>query len=78
MSYKLVCEISNLSERQQEGIAIDKQQGKYKGRKEVDIKNFDDYYSKYQNRMINKSQLAKELVIIRPTLYRVIKEYKES
>ena len=69
-------ERANLLERQREGIAIAKENGKYKGRKEVKIDNFEQYYNKYMNREINKSQLAKELGVSRPTLDKLIKEYE--
>ena len=71
-------ERTNLLERQREGIAIAKQQGKYKGRKEVKINNFEYHYNRYLNREVNKSQLAKELNISRPTLDKLIKEYEED
>ena len=71
-------ERANLLERQREGIAIAKEQGKYNGRKEVKIDNFQHYYNKYMNREINKSQLAKELNISRPTLDKLIKKQKEA
>lgn len=69
-------ERTNLLERQKEGIAIAKEQGKYKGRKEVDIPDevWNDLYSKYLNRELNKTQLAKELGVSRPTLDKLIKE----
>ena len=69
-------ERANLLERQREGIALAKKEGKYKGRKEVDIKDFDLHYQRYMNREVNKSQLAKELGISRPTLDKLIKEYE--
>lgn len=68
-------ERENLIERQREGIAIAKDQGKYKGRKEVKIDNFEKYYNRYIKREINKSQLAKELNVSRPTLDKLIKEH---
>lgn len=71
-------ERTNLLERQREGIAVAKKKGKYKGRKEVKIDNFEQYYNKYLNREITKTQLAKELNISRPTLDKLIKEYKEG
>ena len=71
-------ERTNLLERQREGIAIAKEQGKYKGRKEVKIDNFDKHYIRYMNREVTKSKLAKELGISRPTLDKLIKEYKNS
>lgn len=69
-------ERANLLERQREGIAIAKKEGKYKGRKEVKIDNFEEYYNKYKNRELNKSQLAKALEVSRPTLDKLIKEYE--
>lgn len=71
-------ERANLLERQREGIAIAKKQGKYKGRKEVDIKDFDKHYDRYMNREVNKTQLAKELGISRPTLNKLINQYKSN
>lgn len=72
-------ERANLLERQREGIAIAKEKGKYKGRKtkEVDEK-FEEAYKRYLKRELNKVQLAKELDISRPTLDRLIAEYKED
>ena len=71
-------ERANLLERQREGIAIAKEQGKYKGRKEVKIDNFEYHYNRYMNREVNKSQLARELNISRPTLDKLIEEHKKS
>lgn len=71
-------ERTNMLERQREGIAIAKSLGKYKGRKEVKVDNFEEYYSKYLNRELNKTQLAKELGISRPTLDKLIKEYENK
>jgi len=68
-------ERENLLERQREGIAIAKRLGKFKGRKEVNIKDFDKHYKRYMNREVNKSQLSKELKISRPTLDKLIKEH---
>ncbi len=69
-------ERTNLLERQREGIAIAKRNGKYKGRKPVSIPDFEKHYQRYMKREISKSQLAKELNISRPTLDKLIKEYK--
>ena len=71
-------ERANLLERQREGIAQAKKDGKYKGRKEVNIKDFDIHYNRYMNREVNKSQLAKELGISRPTLDKLIKDYENN
>jgi DNA invertase Pin-like site-specific DNA recombinase len=61
-------------ERQREGIRVAKEEGKYKGRKKVQIPNFKKYYEMYKNREINKTQLAKQLGVSRPTLDKLIAE----
>ena len=71
-------ERQNLLERQREGIAIAKQQGKYKGKKAIQIDNFEEYYNRYKSRELNKVQLAKELNITRPTLDKLIKEHEAT
>lgn len=62
-------------ERQREGIAIAKRQGKYKGRKRISIDNIGDYYQRYITRQASKVQLAKELKVSRNTLDRLFKNY---
>lgn len=71
-------ERANLLERQREGIAIAKKQGKYKGRKpvNVDADTFLAQYERYQKREINKGELAKILDVSRPTLDKLIAELK--
>ena len=71
-------ERENLKERQLEGIAIAKRNGKYKGRKKVEISNFEDHYARYMKREINKVELARELKIHRSTLDRIIREYEQK
>lgn len=71
-------ERANLLERQREGIQIAKEKGKYKGRKEIKIDNFEEYYNRYLNREFTKSSLAKELNISRVTLDKLIREHIES
>ena len=71
-------ERTNMLERQREGIAIAKAKGKYKGRKEVNIENFEEHYNRYMKREVSKSALAKELNISRPTLDKLIKEHEEK
>ena len=68
-------ERTNLLERQREGIAIAKAKGKYKGRKAVSIPDFEKQYERYMRREVSKAQLARELMISRPTLDRLIGEY---
>ena len=69
-------ERTNMLERQREGIAIAKQEGKYKGRKVKNVPEFEQKYSRYKNRELTKVQLANELQITRPTLDKLIKEYQ--
>ena len=65
-------------ERQKEGIAIAKREGKYKGRKQVSVPNIGAYYDSYMRREKNKVQISKELNISRNTLDRLFREYKET
>ncbi len=65
-------------ERQREGIAIAKREGKYKGRKAVSISNIGTYYDKYMSRQGTKMSIAKELGISRTTLDKIFKEYERS
>lgn len=71
-------ERTNLLERQKEGIAIAKREGKYKGRKAVSIPDFNKHYQRYISREISKSELAKELNISRPTLDKLIKNINNN
>lgn len=73
-------ERQNLLERQREGIAIAKKEGKYKGGqvKRIDDTQWNNALSKYQSRKINKTEMAKLLEISRPTLDKLLKEKGES
>jgi hypothetical protein len=48
--------------------ALSVQEGKYKGRKEVNIPDFKKHNERYMRREVSKIQLAKEFGITRPTL----------
>lgn len=65
-------------ERQREGIAIAKREGKYKGRKAIVISNIGEYYDKYMHRQATKSSIAQELKISRTTLDKLFKEYVKN
>ena len=73
-------ERENILERQREGIAIAKQQGKFKGGhvKKINEDKFLDLYEEYMCRGITKIQMAKRLRVSRPTLDKLIKEGKEK
>ena len=68
-------ERANLRERQKEGIAIAKREGKYKGRKAVTVPDLPRHYERYQRREVSKAALARELGISRPTLDRLFSDY---
>lgn len=65
-------------ERQREGIAIAKREGKYKGRKAVSVPNIGEYYQKYMTRQGTKTSIAKELGISRTTLDKLFKEHEKN
>ncbi len=69
-------ERQNLLERQREGIAIAKREGKYKGGqvKKIDNDLFMTHFKEYKERKINKKQLAEVLEISRPTLDKLLRE----
>ena len=71
-------ERENLKERQREGIAIAKKNGVYKGRKPIQVEDFDLHYNRWLTRQVTKTQLAKELGISRQTLYNLFKEYEQK
>ena len=68
-------ERQNLLDRQREGVAIAKREGKYKGRqvKQINDAIFSTQYARYTRREINKRQLAEALSISRPTLNKLLK-----
>lgn len=71
-------ERQNLLDRQREGIAIAKRNGKYTGGKRKRVTDFVDGYKRYKNREVSKVCLARELHIGRPTLDKLIREYEKG
>ena len=71
-------ERSMILERQREGIAIAKREGKYKGRKAVSVPNIGTYYDKYMRRKGTKVSIAHELGISRTTLDKLFREYERA
>ena len=69
-------ERANMLERQKEGIAIAKREGKYKGGKEkaVPDKDFLIAYEMYKRREISKKEMAERLKLSRPTLDKMLKQ----
>ena len=69
----------NIRQRQAEGIAIAKEQGKYKGRKEIDFpENWAEVYDQWKNRKIKGNEAMEKLCLKRNTFYRLIKKYEEK
>ena len=68
----------NMLERQREGIAIAKKAGKYKGRREKELDNFDEVYQSWKNREITAVNAAKLLGVSRYTFYNRIKKHENA
>lgn len=72
-------ERANMLERQKEGIAIAKEEGKYMGRKEIDYPvNWTEIYSKYKVRELTGTKAMQELGLKRNTFYKLVQEYEIS
>ena len=72
-------ERANLLERQREGIAIAKQEGKYTGRKKIDFpKDWEEVYSKYKTRELKANEAMEQLGLKRNTFYNLAKEYEQK
>ena len=72
-------ERANLLERQKEGIALAKQNGKYKGRKKIGFPdNWTEVYEQWKNRQITGTQAMNLLHLKRNTFYNLIREYEEK
>lgn len=67
-------------ERRNEGIALAKKKGIYKGRKPVELnkQQFKELYLDWEKGYITKKEMAKRLNISRSTLYRRIKKYNKK
>lgn len=66
-------------ERQREGIALAKEQGKYKGRKKIEFpSNWKEVYTKWKCREITATKAMELLGLKRNTFYNLLKEYETS
>ncbi len=76
LSYVAQRERENIRQRQKEGIAIAKAQGKYKGRakKEINKELFENTKIRWQNGEITKVQFADIMGISRSTLYKLLED----
>lgn len=70
-------ERTNLLERQREGIAIAKKEGKYMGRKSIGYpSNWKEVYNKYKTRELTGTKAMELLNLKRNTFYKLVKEYE--
>lgn len=70
-------ERENMLERQREGIAIAKAEGKFKGRKEIDYpSNWNEVYPKWKSREKTSNKAMEELGLKRNTFYKLVKEFE--
>lgn len=68
-----------LKERQAEGIAVAKAEGKYKGRKAIEYpKQWDKYYKMYQEGTLKAVDMMKLLELKKTTFYKLVKQYEEQ
>lgn len=65
-------------ERQAEGIAIAKAEGRMTGRPKKAVDSFEQVYQEYLHQKISASESARKLGISRSTWYRKVKEYKQN
>lgn len=66
-------------ERQKEGIALAKEQGKYKGRKKIEKPDqWDELYSRYKHREITASKAMDLLNLKRNTFYKLKAEHEKQ
>ena len=63
-----------LLQRQKEGIAIAKQEGKYKGRKPLDRPELDSVITIWQNGEITAVEAMRRLRMSKTTFYRIVRE----
>lgn len=65
-----------IRQRQKEGIEIAKEQGKYKGRPEKQLDNFNEIYQQWKSRNITATSASKQLNVSRSTFYRKATTYE--
>ena len=76
LSYVAEQERLNIRERQRQGIAIAKANGKFKGRKRIDRENFAEVYSTWKTGEITAKQ-AMHILNLKPnTFYRRVKSFE--
>nr|WP_241415164.1 recombinase family protein [Clostridium beijerinckii] len=67
-------EREKIRSRQAQGIKIAKEEGKYKGRKKMDIEGFEETVGEWRAKKISALEACRKLGISSPTFYRRISE----
>ena len=67
-----------LLQRQKEGIAIAKEEGRYKGRKPLALLEFDQVAASWKRGEITAAEAMRRLKISKTTFYRKMREVKEN
>ena len=79
LSYVAEQERKKIKQRQAEGIIIAKSQGKYKGRKKIEIDyKFETIYFRWKSKEITATRAMDLLEVKRNTFYRRVKEYETN
>lgn len=77
LSYVSEQERENIRSRQRQGIEIARSLGKYKGRKPIDVPNFQEVYTEWRRGSITARKAMELLGGIKPnTFYRRVKEHE--
>ena len=77
LSYVSEQERENIRSRQRQGIETARSLGKYKGRKPIDVQNFQEVYIEWRRGAITARKAMELLGGIKPnTFYRRVKEYE--
>ena len=71
-------ERDNILERQAEGIANAKAEGRMKGRPKKAVDSFEDFYLDVKEGKLSAAKAAKQLGISRSTWYRKVREYEDE
>ena len=71
-------ERQNILERQREGIEIAKREGKYKGRKPLELENFESIYKDWKAGKITVVAASELLKVTRVTFYNKVRDYENK
>ena len=76
LSYMAEKERIKIRERQSEGIAAAKAKGLYKGRKRIEVNNFENVYNEWKSGKMTAVKAMDKLGITKATFYRRVNEYE--